>query len=365
VGEARLTETDASSEFETPAQAKLATLRPLDQVIDEERKRKRKRWMVWGAGLVGAAAIVAAVWWVARPDPASLSQRFEVELVERGSVAREVVATGRVEARGAVEVGAEISGRVAAVEVDFDDRVEAGQVLLRFDTQTLAAQVAQAQAAVATAKASVAQAEVTLLEAERRELQSQRLHLDGYESHENYAAAKSAVALAEAQLEAAKASLAAQRASLGLTKIQADKASIESPIAGVVISRFVDPGQTVAATFQTPVLFVIAEELQTMEVVTPIDEADIGEIAAGQRAVFTVDAFPDQRFEAYVDEVRSEPKIVQNVVTYDAVLIVANPELKLRPGMTANVTFVHAEKADVVRVPNMALRFRPSPELGV
>ncbi len=341
--------------------ATVTPLRPLAQVIAEEGQRRRRRWIGWALllALLGGGGLGA--WWLLRPGPAELSERFVTEPLARGVVTREVVATGRVEARGAVEVGAELSGRVAAVEVDFDDRVEAGDVLLRFASETLAAQVAQARAAVASAKAALAQAEVALLEAERRQLQSQRLHLQGYESHESYAAANSAVELAEAQRDAAKATLAAQRASFELTRTQAEKAVIESPIAGVVISRYVDPGQTVAASFQTPVLFVIAEDLRRLEVVTPIDEADIGELAAGQRASFTVDAYPDQRFTAFVDEVRNEAKIVQNVVTYDAVLLVDNPELKLRPGMTASVRIETARADDVVRIPNAALRFEPPP----
>jgi HlyD family secretion protein len=333
--------------------------RPLEEVIAEETKRKRRRRWAWLAGVLAVLAAGFAVWWVARPGPAAVRERFELELLGRGSVAREVVATGRVEARGAVDVGAEISGRVVAVEADYDDRVEAGQILVRFDTDSLDAQVAQAKASVATAKAALAQAKVSLLEAERRELQAQTLHRQGYESHENYEAAKSATELAAAQVDAAAASLAAQRASYELTKTQASKAVIESPISGLVISRYIDPGQTVAAAFQTPILFVIAEDLGQVEVVTPIDEADIGEVEVGQRATFTVDAYPAQRFDAEVIELRNEAKITQNVVTYDAVLSVANPELKLRPGMTASVRIETAHADDVIRLPNAALRFWP------
>jgi HlyD family secretion protein len=336
-----------------------ASARSLEQVIaDEGRRRRRRRWL-WLAGGVAAVGLGVGVWWFMRPGPAQLREQYELEVLTTGDVAREVVATGRLEARGAVDVGAEISGRVIAVEVDHGDHVEAGQVLVRFDTDSLDAQVAQAKASVASAKAALAQAKVSLLEAERRELQSQTLHRQGYESHESYEAAKSTTELAEAQVDAAAASLQAQRASFELTKTQAAKALIESPISGVVIARYIDPGQTVAATFQTPVLFVIAEDLDAMEVSTPIDEADIGEVSVGQTATFTVDAYPDRRFEAEVIELNNEAEIVQNVVTYDAVLAVANPDHVLRPGMTASVRVETARADEVVRLPNAALRFWP------
>jgi HlyD family secretion protein len=346
------------------ATEKVTPLRPLEQIIREETSRTRRRRIAWVVGSLALVAAALAIWWVARPGPAPLTERFELATLERGTIAREVVATGRVEARGVVEVGAEVAGRVASVEVDYDDHVDVGQVLLRFDPETLDAQVAQARASVASARANLAQAEASLLEAERRQRQSQRLHLQGFESHEDYEAANTAVDLAEAQRDAAKASLAAQRASFELTRSQAAKAVIEAPISGVVLSRYVDPGQTVVATFQTVVLFVIAEDLRNMEVLAPIDEADIGEVRVGQRASFTVDAYPRRRFEAVVTQVRNEAKLVQNVVTYDAVLEVANPELELRPGMTAAVRIETARADDVVRIPNAALRFIPPAEVA-
>ena len=347
-----------------PRLASVTALRPLEEVISAETRGRRRRWIV---GLLVSLTIVAAgvvLWLVARPRPPALVEQFEFATVEQGGLTREVVATGRLEARGAVEVGAEISGRVASVEVDHEQRVEAGQTLLRFDTETLDAEVAKARAAVASAKAEVAKSKVSVLEAERRESQAQALHLKGFESHENYAATRSATELAEAQREAAEAQLAARRASYELARTQAAKAAIESPIDGVVISRYVDPGQTVAATFQTPVLFVIAEQLVNMEVRVPIDEADIGEVKVGQRATFTVDAQPDRVFEAVVTQLRSEAKVVESVVTYDAVLEVANPELLLRPGMTASVRIETARAEDTLYVPNAALRFVPPAALA-
>lgn len=339
-------------------------LRPLDQLITDESADRRRRRLLWTLGSLGVIVVALVSWLVARPGPVPLAAQFEFERLTRGPLTREVVATGRVEARGAVEVGAEVSGRVIAVEVDFDERVEAGQVLLRIDPETFEAQAAQAQAAVAAAEAAVAQAQVTRAEALRWLRQAEALYSEGYESLENYEAARSSAALAEAQLESAQANLRSQRASFEQARTQAERTVIASPIAGVVISRFIDPGQTVVATFQTPVLFVIAEDLQTMEVITPIDEADIAELRVGQLARFTVDAHPNRRFEAVVSEVRNEPKIVQNVVTYDAVLRVANPDLALRPGMTASVRVETARADDVIRVPNAALRFEPPPELA-
>lgn len=352
---------DAASESETGVEPELS----LDEIVAGEERRRRRRLLAWLVAVLVLVGAGVATWWWLRPGPAELRARFEFETLERGSVAREVVATGRVEARGTVDVGAEISGRVVAVEADHGDRVEAGQVLVRFDAESLDAQIAQAKASVASAKAALAQAKVSLLEAERREEQSHKLHSQGYESHENFEAAKSATELARAQVETAAATLAAQRASYELTKTQATKAVIESPIDGVIISRQIDPGQTVAASFQTPILFVIAEDLTRMEVVTPIDEADVDEVEAGQRAIFTVDAYPDKPFEAEVVELRNEAKITQNVVTYDAILVVDNPKLELRPGMTASVRIETARVDDVLRLPNAALRFMvPDPELS-
>jgi HlyD family secretion protein len=335
---------------------------PLEQVIARETHRSRRRTWVWVGGVLALAGASLATYLLTRARPTALAEQFELEQLDAGSVTREVVATGRVEARGAVEVGAEISGRVSSVEVDYDDHVEVGQVLLRFDSQTVDAQLAQAEASIAAAKSAVAQAEVSLADAKRHANQVHELHALGYESHENADAAKSALELARAQLASSRANLEAQQASYALARTQATKAVIESPISGVVISRAIDPGRTVAATFQTPVLFVIAEDLHRMEVVTPIDEADVGEVAVGQQASFTVDAYPDQRFAAVVTELHNEAKIVQNVVTYDAVLEVDNPELKLRPGMTASVRITTAEANDVLRVPNGALRFVPPGE---
>lgn len=355
------TPTLSSRRVDTPT-VKPSSQRPLEQVIAEETHRSHRRRWLWAVAALVIIGLGVGTWALTRARPAELTERFELELLERGAVTREVVATGRVEARGAVEVGAEISGRVTEVLVDYDDRVEVGQVLVRFDTETLDAQVAQAEASIAAAKSAVAQAEVSLADARRHAKQVHELHAVGYESHENYEAAQSAVNLAKAQLATSRANLEAQQASFQLTRTQATKAVIESPISGVVISRSIDPGQTVAAMFQTPVLFVIAEDLHHMEVLTPIDEADIGEVVVGQPASFTVDAYPDRRFDAVVTELRNEAKIVQNVVTYDAVLDVENPELLLRPGMTASVRIVTANADDVLRIPNTALRFVPPGE---
>jgi HlyD family secretion protein len=331
----------------------------LREVIDHEQSDRRRRLAIRIVlGVLGVAGVVAAIV-VFRPRPVPLAEQLRMEAVGRRTVVREVGATGRVEARASVDVGAQVSGRIARVEVDFNDHVTRGQVLARFDTESLDAQVAQTQASVKAAQAALEQAKAARARIEKRLARSNRLHAQGIESDEAIDELRASQTEADATIKSSAAQLELQRANARVARTSRQYAEVTSPIDGIVISRNVEPGQTVAAAFQTPVLFTIAEDLVAMKVVAAIDEADAGEVVPGQRATFTVDAFPERVFEARVTELRLAAKVIQNVVTYEAVLLVDNPELLLRPGMTASVKVRTAEAADALHVPNAALRFTP------
>lgn len=331
----------------------------LREVIDHEQRVRRRRVVIRIVlGVVAVAGVIAAIIML-RPHPLPLADQFRREAVGRGTVVREVSATGRVEARASVDVGAQVSGRLASVEVDFNDHVTRGQVLARFDTESLDAQVAQTQASVKAAQAALEQAKAARTRAEHQLARSERLRAQGIESEEMLDNLRASKKETDAAQKSSMAQLELQRANARVAQTSRHYADVTSPIDGIVISRNVDAGQTIAATFQAPVLFTIAADLVAMKVVASIDEADAGEVLPGQRATFTVDAYPEREFAAKVTELRLAAKVVQNVVTYEAVLEVDNPELLLRPGMTASVKVRTAEAADALHVPNAALRFTP------
>jgi len=326
----------------------------LDRGADDTRSASRRRW-IGGGGLLLIAALTAVwLWWSRDAVPA-----YETLPVERGPLVVEVTATGTLQPLTLVEVGAEISGRIARVEVDYNDRVEAGDVLAVLDTQQLEARVVQARANLAVARALEQEALATREEARNRERRARELAREETFSQQDLEVAEATLARAEAGLASARAQEDLMRAALDADLVTLAKAVIRSPIRGVVISRDVEPGQTLAASFQTPVLFTIAEDLAEMRLHVDVDEADVGQVAPGQRARFRVDAHPQREFEAVVQMVRNAAREVQGVVTYEALLSVANQELLLRPGMTATARIVTAELAQALLVPNGALRFTP------
>jgi len=348
-----------------PAQAPAARERiahPLQELIAREDRRKRRRRLVrWGA-LVGVVLLVAGVWLLSRPKPVPFSARFRQEPVARGDLLREVQATGQVEAVTTVQVGAEISGRIQSVLVDYNSRVRAGQVLARFDEQLLHAQQAQAQAGLATALAALGQAQTDSLHAAQDLVRVEGLYALHQVSESDHDAAVATARLSAQKVAAAAADVTAARGALDVANTNLAHAVIRAPIDGVVITRNIDPGQTLASVFQTPVLFTVAADLREMQVVAAVDEADIGTLKEGQRATFTVNAWPDRVFQGVVTQVRNSPVIVQDVVTYGTVVSVANRDQALRPGMTATVRIRTAEAHGVLRVPNMALTFTPPGE---
>lgn len=342
----------------TPARERVA----LPELIQREQKRLRRRRWAWALAVVLVGAAAGAAWWWARPRPVPLAARFRAQPVVHGELVRDVRATGHVAAVSTVTVGAEISGRVAKVEVDYDDRVKAGQVLARFDRDALEAQRAQASAMALSARAQVAQARFDFAQARRNKARSDDLYARQVLSAAESESATTAFELAQARLGAAEAGLAAQEASATISRTNLDHAIVRAPIDGVIISRNIDPGQTVASMLQTPVLFVVAADLRQMEVEAAVDEADISTVRPGQSATFTVTAWPERTFTGTVTEVRNAAKVVQDVVTYAAVIAVANDDLSLKPGMTASVRIRTGVAPDADQVPNPALHFTPPGE---
>lgn len=305
----------------------------------------KARW-VW-AGVL-ALAVTGGVFWFKRPREAAAEYR--TARVDRGSIVATVSATGTVKPVTMVQVGSQVSGTVLSLHADFNSRVRKDEVVARLDPSMFRTQMAQAEATLTRAEVNVADAERTLRRSKdllERNLVSQA-DVDG---------AQAALDRSSAEVKQARAAVDQARVNLGHT-------TIASPIDGVVVARNVDVGQTVAASLQAPVLFEIANDLTDMQVEASVDEADIGRVAPGQAVRFTVDAFPDESFAGVVAQIRLQAITVQNVVTYTTVIAVKNPELKLRPGMTANVSIEVARRDDVLRVPSGALGFRPPEKSG-
>jgi HlyD family secretion protein len=320
-----------------------------------------RRWRRWRWLALAGAAIAAGVIAFALLSGTEDRIRYQMAKVERGPLAVIVTATGTLQPTNQVDVGSELSGIVKTVEVDFNDRVKVGQVLARLDTAKLKAQVLQSEAAVSSARARVAEAEANEDEMKRRLKRAKELSERNFVSEEALVTAESAEKRAVATLQSARSQVEQASATLDVDRTNLAKADIRSPINGTVLARKVEPGQTVAASFQAPVLFTLAEDLTKMELHVDVDEADVGRVAPGQKATFAVDAYPGEEFPSTVSDVRNAAKTVSGVVTYETVLSVDNSQLLLRPGMTgtANITVNAVEKA--LLVPNAALRFTPPP----
>ena len=272
--------------------------------------------------------------------------KYRTEVIQRGDIKVQVTATGNLQAVTTVLVGSQVSGTISALFADFNDRVSSGQVLAQLDPTFLKAQTAQN-------RADLQRADVQVRQAERDSARIYPLLDDGLVSIADMDVARTA-------LDQARASRASAQAALERAETNLRYATIHSPIDGVVISRDVDMGQTVAASLSAPTLFTIANDLQKMQLEVAVDEADIGMVKGGQQATFSVDAYPADLFRGVVHQIRLAPETVQNVVTYTVVILVENPGEKLLPGMTANVSILADEARDVLKVPAMALRFRPA-----
>ena len=286
--------------------------------------------------------------------------KYRTEAITRGDIQALVVTSGTVNPINIVDVGSQVSGKIAKLYADFNSQVKAGQVVAELDRELLKAKVDQNQSNYESRQASLERSQTTLEQMQKKYersldlFQKNQLSLEEKETAEaNYLSAKS-------DLVTAKASLSQAKSQLESSKVDLSYATIISPIDGVVITRSVNVGQTVAASFQAPVLFKVATDLTKMRVECTVDETDIGKVKEGQNCRFTVSAFPNETFTGVVTQVRYSPETVQNVVTYTTVVNAENPDLKLRPGMTATVSIVVGEAKNALKVPNSALRFTPT-----
>ena len=315
----------------------------------------KTKWIVVGALLVAGLGLGGYVYWNGDQKPPA---RYKTAKVERGTVTQVVTATGTINPVITVQVGSQVSGIIKALYADFNSVVKAGQVVAQLDPAPFRTVVTQMEASLQNALGNVARARADLalqkLNFDRAKVLFQQ-QLNAQQDVDN---ARAAFETSQANLQIAEAQVKQAQAQLDTAKVNLDYTTIYSPVNGIVISRNVDVGQTVAASFQAPVLFLIAKDLTKMQVDTNVSESDVGGITEGKTATFVVDAYPKQVFKGTVIQVRNAPITVQNVVTYDIVIGVDNTDLRLRPGMTANVAIILARREDVLKIPNQALRFK-------
>jgi len=320
----------------------------------------RSTWRRRAALILGGLVLLGLVGFAfrsCRSEPEA--PPYRTGQVESGALVQTVSASGVVEAMVTVEVGSQISGQIQAIMVDFNDRVKAGQVLAELDPQTYQSRLRLGQADVAAGEAAVRQAEAQAQQARQELTRRQSLAAQGYYSQAALEAAEAQARTSAAALEVARARVQQSRASLRTTEVDLSRTRIVSPIDGVVVLRAIEPGQTVAASFQAPVLFRIARDFDRVKVKISVDEADIGGVKEGQVVTFSVDAFPDQMFEGIVTQVRKQPVTEQNVVAYTVMAEAANTGGRLLPGMTANADIVIQRRDGVLKVPVAALRWAP------
>jgi HlyD family secretion protein len=317
---------------------------------------KLKRNLLTVGAFVVVAFLAFGVWSLrdgARESP------FITAAVQNGDVTQVVSATGTLQAVVTVQVGSQVSGTIEKLYADFNSKVKQGQVVAQLNQDKFKAAVDQGKANLLAGQANLAKTKVSVDDARRTLERNRELKKRELIAQSELDAAQVAYDAALAQYEVNKAQVAQAQAALNQSSVDLNNATIRSPVDGTVISRNVDVGQTVAASLQAPTLFTIANDLSKMQVHTSVDEADVGSIWAGQSVSFTVDAYPARRFRGKVSQVRNAPTTVQNVVTYNAIVEIDNSELLLKPGMTTNVEFLISRKTGVLKIPNMAIRFRP------
>lgn len=330
-------------------------------------RKSRRKWTLLVVAIIFLVALGPLGYRWARGTGPGDTPHFMTERVTRGSLVVTVSATGTLEPTNEVDVGSELSGIVEAVEADYNDRVKVGQVLARLDRDKLEAAVKKSEAALASAKAQVLKARANVAEAQNglyRLEKVSKLSRTKAVSESDLEAARAGLARAEAEEAIAKAAVVEAEASLQANKTELAKTLIYAPIKGIVLTRSVEPGQTVAASLQAPVLFTLAEDLTQMELHVDVDEADVGRVHEGQQAVFTVDAFPDRTYKARIVQVRYGAETNDGVVTYETILSVDNRDLSLRPGMTATAEITVEKVENALLVPNTALRFAPPSDGG-
>ncbi len=346
-------------------ETKTDTQSEISQTLGLDSSRGRRRKWKWIVGLVLLVVVIGGIVALGNKKDVKAEDYFRTEAIEKGPLTVTVTATGSLEPTNQVDVGSEQSGIVESVEVTYNDRVEVGQVLARLDPSRLEAQVMQSRASLESAKAQLLQSRAAVTEAQNR---MNRLE-DVWQRSGNKVPSQEDLEVAEVNLQKAMAAAAAAEAQVSVAKATLEafetdfsKLIIYSPVNGIVLSRNVEPGQTVQASFQAVILFKLAEDLTRMELHVAVDEADVGQVKEGQKAAFTVDAYPDRNFDAKVLQVRYGAETQQGVVTYETVLSADNRELLLRPGMTATAEIVVNEISEALLIPNTALRFSPSPK---
>ena len=308
------------------------------------------------AAVVAAVCLAVGIYFYGKKAPEAV---YKTAKVERGSIISTVSATGNVAAVVTVQVGTQVSGTIQKLFVDFNSPVKRGQVIAQIDPALFKAQVEQTHGNYLSAQANQQKAKADLVDAKRNLERNRQLLKDGIVAQSDFDAAETRYEQSVAALSAAEGVVTQTRGAYSQAQTNLKYSTIVSPVDGIVVSRNVDVGQTVAASFQTPTLFTIAQDLTKMEIDTSVDEADISRVRVGQPVAFTVDAYPENRFAGKVTQIRNAPIVTQNVVTYVVVVGVDNKDLKLKPGMTANVTIETARKDDVLKIPSAALRFRP------
>ena len=328
------------------------------------RSAPRKKSIV--PSLLLGIAVVAILgggtwWWTARKGEAADSA-YRTATIERGDIRVAISATGTLSAISTVTVGSQISGQVTDVLVDYNSEVKKGEVLARIDPSTYEAQIEQGNAQIANAQASLKQAQATLANAELDYTRKADLGRQKLVAQSDVDLARAARDQARAQVNAAQASIRQQTASTQTTRVNLDRTVIRSPVDGVVLTRTIEPGQTVAASLQAPELFTIAEDLSKMKIELAVDEADIGQVKVGQAVSFTVDAFADRQFRGQVQQVRLSATTTSNVVTYPVVVSVDNSDGTLLPGLTVNAEIEVSKRDDILKVSNAALRYKPTGE---
>jgi HlyD family secretion protein len=317
--------------------------------------KRRRKFIFIGAGAV--VVILGVAYWGFRDG--AKENPYITAPVQKGDLTQVVTATGTLQAVVTVQVGSQVSGTISKLYADFNSKVKQRQVVAELDQDKFKASVEQAKANVVSSQANTAKAQVAVEDAKRTLERNRELRKRELIAQADLDAAETAYNSAVAQLKVNQAQVELAKAALEQAQVDLNHTVISSPVDGIVVSRNVDVGQTVAASLQAPVLFLIANDLSKMQVDTNVSEGDVGNVWLDQDAVFTVDAYPTRRFQGKVLQVRNAPIMVQNVVTYDAVVGIDNKDLLLKPGMTANVQFMVNRKEGVLKVPNSALRFRP------
>jgi HlyD family secretion protein len=326
--------------------------------MQNRRSRRSGRPLAIAAALVALALLAGWAWH--RHSAAAAEGGYRTEPVQRGDIRVAISSTGSLSAISTVTVGSQISGQVTEVLVDFNSRVKKGDVLARIDPSTYEAQLEQGNAQIASAHASLRQAQATLRNAELDYRRKADLGRQQLVSKSDVDLARAALDQARAQVNSAQAQINQQTASLKNTQVNIDRAVIRSPVDGVVLTRSIEPGQTVAASLQAPELFTIAEDLSKMKIELAVDESDIGQVKEGQEVSFTADAFPDRKFKGVVEQVRLAATTTNNVVTYPVVVTVDNGDGTLLPGLTVNAEIEVSKREGVLKVANAALRYKPA-----